>query len=157
MLFRSLIHERFYQSEDMARVDFAEYAQNLTSHLFSSHGINPGAIKLNVNIKDVFLDIKTAIPCGLIINELISNSLKHAFPGDKKGEIKIAGHPLNKNEIELVVSDNGVGLPKKVDFRKTDSLGLHLVNLLAEGQLHGDIKLDRTKGTNFHIRFKAKQ
>ncbi len=80
----ALIHERFYQSDDMARVDFAEYAQNLTSHLFSSHGINPGAIKLNVNIKDVFLDIKTAIPCGLIINELVSNYLKHAFPRKKK-------------------------------------------------------------------------
>jgi two-component sensor histidine kinase/HAMP domain-containing protein len=153
----ALIHERFYQSEDMARVDFAEYAQNLTGHLFSSHGINPGAVKLNLKIKDAFLDLNTAIPCGLIINELVSNSLKHAFPGNKKGEIKIAANPLNENEIELIVSDNGVGLPKEVDFRKTDSLGLHLVNLLAEDQLHGDIKLDREKGTSFHIRFKVKR
>jgi PAS domain S-box-containing protein len=153
----ALIHERFYQSEDMARVDFAEYAQSLTSHLFSSHGISPGAVKLNLKIKDVFLDLNTAIPCGLIINELVSNSLKHAFPGEKKGEIKIAIHPLNKYGMEVIVSDNGVGLPKKVDFRKTDSLGLHLVNLLAEDQLHGDIKLDRTKGTSFCIKFKVKR
>jgi len=153
----ALIHERFYQSEDMARVDFAEYAQNLTGHLFSSHGINPGAVKLNLKIKDVFLDLNTAIPCGLIINELVSNSLKHAFPGEKNGEIKIAMHPLDKDGMEVIVSDNGVGLPKKVDFRDTDSLGLHLVNLLAEDQLHGDIKLDRTKGTSFHIKFKVKR
>ena len=153
----ALIHERLYQSKDFTKVDFAEYAQNLTGHLFSSHGISPGAVKLNLNIKDVFLDLNTAIPCGLIINELVSNSLKHAFPGENNSEIKIAMHPLNKDGMEVIVSDNGVGLPKKVDFRKTDSLGLHLVNLLAESQLHGDIKLDRTKGTSFHIRFKVKR
>jgi two-component sensor histidine kinase len=153
----ALIHERLYQSKDFTRVDFAEYSQSLTTHLFSSYGINTKVIKFYINIKDVFLDINTAIPCSLIINELVSNSLKHAFPGDKKGEINIAAHPLNENEIELVVSDNGVGLPKKVDFKSTESLGLHLVNLLAEGQLHGDIKLDRTKGTSFHIKFKVKR
>jgi len=153
----AIIHERFYQSEDMSRIDFAKYTQSLMSHLFSAHGINPGAVKLNLKIKDVFLDLNTAIPCGLIINELVSNSLKHAFPDDKKGKMNIAMRSLKGNEIELLVSDNGVGLPKKVDFRKTDSLGLHLVNLLAEGQLHGDIKLDRTKGTSFHIKFKVKR
>jgi len=147
----ALIHERLYQSKDLARVDFAEYSQSLTTRLFSSYGINTNVIKFYINIKDVFLDINTAIPCGLIINELVSNSLKHAFPADKNGEIKIAMHPLNKDEMELIVSDNGVGLPREVDFRKTESLGLHLVNLLAEDQLHGDIKLDRTKGTSFHI------
>jgi PAS domain S-box-containing protein len=153
----ALIHERLYQSKDLTRVDFAEYSQSLATHLFSSYGINPDVIKFYINIKDVFLDINTAIPCSLIINELVSNSLKYAFPGNKKGEIKIAANPPNKNEVELIVSDNGVGLPKKMDFRKTDSLGLHLVNLLAEDQLHGNIKLDRTKGTSFHIRFKVKR
>ncbi len=127
----ALIHERLYQSEDMARVDFAEYAQSLTSHLFSSHGTKPGAIKLNLKIKDVFLNLKTAIPCGLIINELVSNSLKHAFPGEKNGEIKIAMHPLNKDGMEVIVSDNGVGLPKKVDFRKTSLI--FKFNLIAPG------------------------
>jgi two-component sensor histidine kinase/HAMP domain-containing protein len=151
----ALIHERLYQSKDLTRVDFAEYSQSLATHLFSSYGINTNVIKFYINIKDVFLDINTAIPCSLIINELVSNSLKHAFPGNKKGEIKIAANPLNENEVELMVSDNGVGLPKKVDFRKTDSLGLHLVNLLAEDQLHGDIKLDRKRGTSFSIRFKV--
>jgi PAS domain S-box-containing protein len=153
----ALIHERLYKSKDMARVDFAEYTQGLTGHLLNSYGINPDVIKLYIDIKDVFLDINTAIPCSLIINELVSNSLKHAFPEDKKGEIKIAIHPFNKDVMEVIVSDNGVGLPKGMDFRKTDSLGLHLVNLLAGDQLHGDIKLDRTKGTSFHIRFKVKR
>ncbi len=153
----ALIHERLYKSKDMARVDFAEYTQGLTTHLFSSYGINTNIIKHHIDIKDISLDINTAIPCSLIINELISNSLKHAFPAGKKGKIKIAIHTLNKNEIELVVSDTGVGLPKKMDFRKTESLGLHLVNLLAEDQLHGDIKLDTTKGTSFHIRFRRKR
>ncbi len=153
----AIIHERLYQSKDLARVDFAEYTQSLTGHLLSSYGINPDVIKLNIDIKDVFLDINTAVPCSLIINELVSNSLKHGFPGGKKGEIEIAGHPLNKNEIELVISDNGVGIPKEVDFRDTESLGLLLVTILAEDQLHGKIKLDRTKGTSFHIIFRPKR
>jgi two-component sensor histidine kinase/PAS domain-containing protein len=153
----AIIHERFYQSKDFARVDFAEYVQSLTSHLLSSYGINPDVIKLYINIKDVFLDLNTAIPCGLIINELLSNSLKHAFPDDKKGEINIAMRSLKGNEIELIVTDNGVGLPRKVDFRDTETLGLHLAKILAKDQLHGDIKLDRTKGTSFHIKFKVKR
>jgi len=152
-----LIHERLYQSEDLARIDFADSVRIMTNHLVASYGINPKAIKLNVNIKDVFLDINKAIPCGLIVNELVSNSLKHAFPDGKKGEIKIAMHPLNKNEIELIVSDTGIGIPEEFDFRHTKSLGLHLVTILAEDQLHGNIKLDRLKGTCFHMRLKIKQ
>jgi len=151
------IHEKLYNTKDFARVDFNEYVRSLANHLFSSYGINKEAIKLNTNIKDVFLDINTAIPCGLIINELVSNSIKYGFPDGKKGEIKIAMLPLNKNKVELIVSDNGVGLPEEVDFRKTESLGLHLVTILAEGQLHGDIKLERGGGTSFHIGFKVKR
>jgi len=151
------IHEKLYKTKDFARVDFNEYVRSLTNHLFSSYEINKEAIKLNTNIKDVFLDINTAIPCGLIINELVSNSMKYGFPDGKKGEIKIAMLPLNKNKVELIVSDNGVGIPEEVDFRNTESLGLHLVTILAEGQLHGDIKLEREGGTSFHIGFKVKK
>ena len=153
----ALIHERLYRSKDFARVDFAEYVRSLTAHLFSAYGIDPRSTKLKTDIKDIFLDINTAIPCGLIINELVSNSLKHAFPNGKKGEINISMHPSNKNEVELIVSDNGVGLPKDIDIRKTESLGLHLVTILAEDQLHGKIKLDRTKGTSFQIKLRVKQ
>jgi len=153
----ALIHEKLYKSEDFARVDFAEYAELLATHLFSSHGINPEVIQINIDIKDVFLDINTAIPCGLFINELISNSLKHAFPKGEKGEIKIAMHALNNNDIELIVSDDGVGIPEEVDFKNTESLGLHLVNILAEDQLRGSIRLDRKNGTRFRIKFKGRK
>jgi two-component sensor histidine kinase len=153
----AVIHEKLYQSKDFGRVNFNEYVQGLTGHLFSIYGISKEAVRLKTNVKDVSLDINTAIPCGLILNELVSNSLKHAFLDGKKGEIKIAMQPLNGNEIELIVSDNGIGLPKEMNFRKTESLGLHLVTILAEDQLHGDIELDRTAGTRFRMRFRLSE
>jgi PAS domain S-box-containing protein len=153
----ALIHERLYQAEDLARVDIEEYVKSLIGHLFSSYGISPEVISLSTDIKNVFLDISTAIPCGLIINELVSNSLKHAFPDRKKGEMRISLKPLDKNEIELMVSDNGVGLPKEVDFQNVESLGLHLVTILAKDQLHGTVELDRSSGTKFVIRFSRKK
>lgn len=153
----ALIHERLYQSKDFSQVNCTEYVRSLTNHLFSSYGIDPQVIKLSIDIKDVSLNINTAVPCGLIISELVTNSLKYGFPEGKKGEIKVAMHALNANEIELIVSDNGVGLPKDINIRNTESLGLHLVSLLAEDQLHGKIKVDRTEGTSFHIKLKMKK
>ncbi len=153
----ALVHERLYQSKDFAEVDFSEYIRSLSRRLLIIYEIDPKVIKLDLNIKNIFLGVDTAVPCGLIVNELISNSLRHGFPDGKKGEIKIVMRLLNEDEIELTVSDNGIGIPKEVDFRKTESLGLHLLTLLAEQQLHGDIKLDRAKGTNFRIRFKVKK
>lgn len=110
-----------------------------------------GRISLQLNVEDVPLDIDTAIPCGLLINELVSNSLKHAFP-ERKGEICVSLRTVN-GQIELVVSDNGIGMPEDVDFSDTKSLGLHLVSVLAEGQLRGEITLSQTKGTEFRITF----
>ena len=98
-----------------------------------------------------------AIPCGLIINELVSNSLKHAFPENRGGKINVGLRSVEKNEIELKVSDNGVGLSEDIDIRKTKSLGLHLVTILGEDQLGGKIRLNRTGGTEFKIRFKRKK
>jgi PAS domain S-box-containing protein len=152
----ALIHEKLYQSQDFSRVDLGEYVKSLTSQLFSSYGVNSHRIKLSTDIKDIFLDLNTAIPCGLIINELVSNSLKHAFPNDRAGEIQVAMRPLNGKEIELVVGDNGVGLPQELDFRKTKSLGLHLVTILTEDQLQGTIQLNKNRGTVFEIRIKTK-
>jgi len=153
----ALIHERLYQAEDLAKVDIEEYVQSLISHLFSSYGISPEAVSLSIDIKNVFLDISTAIPCGLIINELVSNSLKHAFPDKRKGEIRIFLKPIEEKEVELTVSDNGIGLPEEEDLKKTDSLGLHLVNILAKDQLHGTVEVDRSSGTKFVIRFRRKK
>lgn len=151
----ALIHERLYESKNFSRVDFSEYVQSLTNYLFHSYGIPVGSMRIKIDIENVFLDINTAIPCGLIINELVSNSLKHGFSGGKIGEIRVSMHPLNKNEVELIVSDNGIGIPADMDFRNPESLGLHLVTILAKDQLHGDIKLERTKGTSFRMKLKV--
>jgi PAS domain S-box-containing protein len=145
----ALVHEKLYQSENLANIDFNEYIKDLARNLRRSYGAT--RIALNVEC-DVSLGIDTAIPCGLIINELVSNSLKHAFPGNREGEIRIVFHSLSGG-IELIVCDNGVGLPDGMDFRNTESLGLHLVTILAEGQLGGEISLDKSKGTAFRITF----
>jgi two-component sensor histidine kinase len=150
----ALIHERLYHSKDLTRVDFAEYVRNLASYLFRSYGVHSNVIQLKVNVEDVFLGIDTAIPCGLITNELISNSLKHAFPGGRGGEIRIELCSDHDGQFTLVVSDNGVGFPQDLDFLDTDSLGLQLVNTLID-QLEGTIELDRSGGTVFEITFTA--
>lgn len=151
-----LIHEKLYQSENLAEIHFTEYVKTLVYSLFRSYGVNTGRIAVKTDIEDISLDIDTAIPCGLIINELVSNSLKYAFPGERTGEITIQLHSRN-GHIELVVADNGTGIPEHIDFRTTSSLGLHLVTILVEEQLKGEISLDRNKGTAFHITFRKKQ
>jgi len=145
----ALIYEKLYQSEDLVRIDFSEYVRSLVSHLIRSYG-SADRIKLKVDVDDVQLNIDMAIPCGLIINELVSNSLKHAFP-DGKGEIRVEMH-RNNGELRLVVSDNGIGMSEKIYFQKIDTLGLQLVNTLAN-QLSGSIKLHREEGTEFEITF----
>ncbi|MBM3240635.1 PAS domain S-box protein [Candidatus Poribacteria bacterium] len=156
----SLVHELLYQSENLSRIDFNEYIRNLTGYLFQSVD-NLGVITLNINVDDdVSLNINTAIPCGLIINELVSNSLKHAFPRDREGKICIAftGVPTEDNNVAftLIVSDNGVGFSQNLDFRNPESLGLQLVTALVN-QLKGTIELDRSHGTAFKITFRAKK
>jgi PAS domain S-box-containing protein len=148
----ALIHEKLYQSKDLASIDIAGYIRDLTTSLFRSYEASAAAIRVNTDVHDVFLDINTAIPCGLIINELVSNALKHAFPGGRAGELKIAMQRTNEDKIELIVSDNGMGFPKDVDFRNTESLGMQLVITLTE-QLAGSIELDRSEGTTFRITF----
>lgn len=122
------------------------------SYLFRGYRRKPGAITVDMNIKEVLLDVNTAIPCGLIINELVSNSFKHAFTDGREGVITIAIHPIEENEIELVVSDDGVGFPADLDYRKTKSIGMELVTALVK-QLDGTIELDRSGGTTFRIKF----
>ncbi len=161
-------HELLCQSEDLAQVDFDGYIRSLTGYLFQSYIDNLGAITLNINVDDdISLDLDAAIPCGLIINELVSNSIKHAFPEGarnhpenrgKESEIRVelTHTPIEDNDgnVTLIVSDNGVGFPKDLDFRNTESLGLQLVASLTD-QLHGTIELDRSCGTAFHITFRG--
>jgi PAS domain S-box-containing protein len=148
----ALIHEKLYQSEDLARTDFAEYIRSLVHDLFRSYSINSRAVQLTLNVEDVRLSIDTAIPCGLIINELVSNSLKYAFPDRKSGEIKICLQSQENDYYQLTVQDSGGGFPENFDFRNTKSLGLQLVCNLTK-QLHGEIQLDCESGSKFSISF----
>lgn len=151
----ALIHEKLYRSESLSKIDFKEYVDDLISSLFESYGVTENKVKLKVTVESISIGIDAAIPCGLIINELVSNSLKHAFPGDKNGEIEISMSSTGNDMIELLVRDNGIGIPEGIDFRKTESLGLHIVNILVENQLHGEITMNRNKGTEFRIRFRG--
>lgn len=148
----ALVHEKLYRSDDLAEVDFCAYIQSLSRHLFMSYGINSTEIDLVVDVQDVYLDINTSVPCGLIINELVSNSLKHAFAGRAQGKILVVMRPDSGGRFKLVIRDDGVGLPKNLDVRQTDSLGLQLVTMLVD-QLQGSLSIDNEEGTSFEIIF----
>jgi len=149
----ALVHEKLYESEDLTNIDFNEYIEQLVQTLFRSYAVNGEKIRLKLNIKRVMLNIDKAIPCGLIVNELILNSFKHAFADGDQGEIEVSLLCINENEVELTVSDNGIGVPEGIDFNNSGSLGLKLVNILTD-QIDGKLDLDQSKGTKFQIRFK---
>ncbi|MCZ6490233.1 MAG: ATP-binding protein, partial [Acidobacteria bacterium] len=150
----ALMHETLYQSKDLSRIDFGEYSHTLAANLFASYGVDPEVISWRINVENGFLGVDTAIPCGLIVSELVSNSLKYAFPAGKHGEICIDFRRDDGNKCILVVKDNGIGLPKEFDLRKLESLGLQLVCTLTD-QLDGSLELDCTEGTEFRITFAA--
>jgi two-component sensor histidine kinase len=150
----ALIHQRLQQSKDTVSVELSEYVRDLTTVLLHSSGRDAAVIKLSLDLeKNVVIGIDAAVPCGLIVNELVSNSLKHAFPNGQGGEIKISLNTDDADFITLAVGDNGVGLPNGLDFRKSDSLGLQLVMSLIS-QLSGSIDVDTTVGTQFTVRFR---
>ena len=153
----ALVHEKLYGSKDLSRIDFRGYIKSLTSDLTRAYRIDTGRIQCDVRVKHVSLPIDLAVPCGLIINELVSNALKYAFPssGEEKGRIQVLFQSMGDDEVELVVSDNGVGLPETMDFQKTESLGLRLVQILGEDQLGGKVRVERRRGTKFTITFKG--
>ena len=147
----ALIHETLYQSKDLSRIDFAEYLQKLVAHVSRSYRIRPNAIKINLKVNDVSLPIDTAVPCGLIINELASNALKYAFPADTKGEVNIMFARAD-DQYTLCVSDTGVGLPPDYDPEQSKSLGMKLVRMLTT-QLNGEMECRNGVGTTFQITF----
>jgi PAS domain S-box-containing protein len=148
----ALIHENLYLSDDLGQIDFSKYLRNLTSHLSSINAADAKGINFKISADNIFLDINRAIPCGLLLNELITNALKYAFPEETKGEIKIDLERHKKNKLRLSIADNGIGFPKGLDFRKTESLGLQLVNSLIS-QLNGTIKMQQKAGTKFTLVF----
>lgn len=147
----ALVHEKLYQSKDLARINFLEYAQDLVHLLFRSYGADPQRISLTIDGDTVIMGADAAVPAGLILNELVSNSLKHAFPDDRRGAIGI--RVKNDNGLTtLSVRDDGVGLPQDLDIHKTDSLGLLLIRNLT-AQLNGHLGLTQDRYTEFTISF----
>jgi len=150
----ALIHEKLYSSEDLSHIDIASYIHSLTHQLITSYSTAASRVGMNIAITDIFLTITTAIPCGLIINELVTNALKHAFPHQQDGTITVSMTPSNTDSLILTVSDTGIGFPEGIDFRNTTTLGMQLVISLTE-QLDGTITLDSSKGTTFTITFRG--
>ncbi len=149
----ALIHEKLYRSREISRIDFGEYLRSLASALFKSFEADPDAVALKFETQDVVLDVNTAIPCGLIVNELILNAFKHAFPRGKSGEIRVALAGNGDGGYVLTVSDTGIGFPGDMDPGKAETLGFQLVNLLVE-QIDGTLEVKRGNGTTFLITFR---
>lgn len=147
----ALIHEQLYGTNDLSRIDFRKYIQGVTSNLVDAYGMDPARIRLMVRTDDIVLGVDMAVPCGLIINELVSNALKHAFAPDTAGMIKIDIRRLDAFGLEIVVADDGVGLIKPTAQDGKKSLGLRLVDTLTT-QLDGVLTLDNRHGTRFNIR-----
>ncbi|NYB53015.1 MAG: PocR ligand-binding domain-containing protein [Methanobacteriaceae archaeon] len=152
----AMIHENLYQSPSLTRIDFKNYIKKLTSNIFYTYGVQNQDIELILDVEDVEMNIETAVPCGLIINELVTNSLKYAFPPSKwnaKGAVTIKLSQEKDDDLELGISDNGIGIPSHIDPRNSPTLGLMLVNNLVK-QMEGSLELNRTHGTEFTIKFR---
>lgn len=147
----AMVHEKLYQSDNLTEIKIDDYIKRLVSDLFYSYNILQDQINPLIDVEKIRFNMETAIPCGLIISELVTNSLKHAFPEKRKGEIRVSLKILN-NKYVLVVSDDGVGLPNELDFKKTNTLGLKLVDSLVN-QVDGEIELDKSHGAEFTIIF----
>ena len=148
----ALVHETLYQSQELARLDLARYIHTLSAQLVQSYNIDPQRISVRIQVDPIVLDMDQAIPCGLILNELLSNAFKYAFPQNRTGEVYVELQADTAQQAALVVRDNGIGFPDEIDFRHTESLGLQLVAMLTE-QLQGTIALERADGTIFTLTF----
>jgi PAS domain S-box-containing protein len=148
----ALIHEQLYRSKDLARIDFGQYVRDLTSHIFRTYSVHASNVQLQLQIEEVTLPIDKAIPCGMIVNELVSNSLKYAFPKREGGHIRITIRSNDGRLLLLGVEDDGIGFPPDIDIPNATSLGLRLVRTLTD-QLKGIVTLEREHGTRFAIRF----
>ena len=152
----ALVHEKLYQTEDFSHIDFADYLRGLTGNVVGAYAHGGRHIELKFELEPLALGIDQAVPCGLITNELISNAVKYAFPDEHDGELRIALRRVEyrgEPGIELVVADDGIGLPSDFDYREAPSLGLRLVTQLTQHQLHGEVELVRDGGTEFRVRF----
>jgi PAS domain S-box-containing protein len=149
----AMIHERLHSTEDADRLDFREYVEALARELFFAYGVNPGRVRLRLDLGAVELGLNQAIPCGLILNELLTNSVKYAFPETRHGEILVALGCDENGRVTLRVADDGVGLPGGFDWKQSRSLGLRIVDILA-GQLDGTLQREPGPGAAFALSFR---
>lgn len=149
----ALAHEILYQSDNLAHLSVPEYIGNLMNHMIHYHGTIGTSISVEQDIDDVSFGLSTAIPLGFLLTELISNCLKHAFPQEREGKIKVSLGCVEDHEYELIVSDNGVGIPESVDLDNPQSMGMDLIYTFTE-QLQGQLRINRNKGAEFRIRFR---
>lgn len=150
----ALVHEKLYQSNDFAHVDFADYSRSLLVYLWRAQGRAIPGVNLEMDLKPVFLPVNEAVPCGLMLNELFTNALKHAFIGRETGEVTVSLDSDGRGKCILSVADDGIGLPQEVDWQKGNSLGLRLVQMLAR-QVHAAVEMESDQGTMFRIVFEA--
>jgi two-component sensor histidine kinase len=148
----AIVHEELYQAKDLANIEFAHYIRSLSQYLYHAYGINPETVVLRIEAQKTILTVETAIPCALVLNELLSNALRHAFPNGRPGEIGIEFYEEDQRKW-LRFSDNGVGIPEPVNLAQPSSLGLSLVVDLVQKQLHGTLDIQRSPGAAFIISF----
>lgn len=148
----AMIHEKLYKTNNFSEINFGDYIKSLADDLFRSYGADPVQIKKKMIFDEIMLGLETAIPCGLIISELVTNTLKYAFPNHMEGEFRIEMYEI-EGFYHLIISDNGIGMPPDINFDKTETLGLILVNTLVN-QLEGTVELESNNGTQFKIVFK---
>ena len=148
----ALIHENLYQAKDYSRIDFSAYARTLAANVFLAMGVGSGEIELEMKIEEVQLPVNRAIPCGLILNELMTNAIKHAFPDGRHGHIKVGLFKTSGTEVRLTVNDDGIGMVPERDVTTSESVGMQLVSTLAE-QLDARLVISQDSGTSFHLTF----
>jgi PAS domain S-box-containing protein len=149
----ALIHEKLYRSSSLARVDFAGYIHSLVAILLRTYNTPSQRVSVDVKIEDISLNLDTAVPLGLLLNELISNCLKHAFPDRRPGQVIVSVQKHPGDELELIVTDNGIGMPADFEPGKSSSLGMRLIHILAD-QLQGSVEISIQEGTTFRLKFK---
>jgi len=150
----ALLHERLYQSENLSEIDYGQYVRELTAHLFRTYGVSASRVELKVLFEQTRMGLDAAVPCGLVLNELVSNCLKHAFPDGRQGEIRIELRKTDGTIDRLVVADNGVGLPEDISLWNSKSLGLRLVKILANN-MGATVEVDTRPGTEVRLVFPA--
>jgi two-component sensor histidine kinase len=147
----ALIHEKLYQSRDYGRVPFSDYIRSIAGNVFDAAGVSQGGVALELHIEPVALPVDTAIPCGLIVNELITNAVKHAFPRERRGTVRVE-LSASGGRVRLSVGDDGVGLPADFDMAKSRTLGIQLISTLAQ-QLNATVEVERDRGSTFRVSF----